>query len=97
MGECPRSVSGWCIWTGSRPGPDGVLSVMQLPEGLYMDPSSLVDVIFCGLAILKFFISCRLGFGVWFDWPEGYPRLCLVLCSPGYFCKLLAMFCANLL
>ena len=64
VGECPRSVSGWCIWTGSRPGPDGALSVMQLPEGLYMDPSSLVDVIFCGLALIKFFISCRLGFGV---------------------------------
>ena len=63
-----------------------------------MDPSSLVDVIVCGLLLdSKNFISCRLGFSVWFDWPEGYPRLFLVLCSPDYFCKLLAVFCANLL
>ena len=59
VGECPRSVSGWCIWSGSRPGPDGILFVMQLPEGLYMDPSSLVDVIFCGLAILKIFYKLQ--------------------------------------
>ena len=54
VGECPRSVSGWCIWTGSRPGPDGILFVMQLPEGLYMDPSSLVDVIFLWACDIKF-------------------------------------------
>ena len=45
----------------------------------------------------KIFISCRLGFGVWVDWPGGFPRLCLVLCRAGYFCMLLAMVCANLL
>ena len=48
-----------------------------------MDPSSLVDVIFCGLLLdSKIFISCRLGFCIGFAWPEGYPRLFLVLCSP---------------
>ena len=51
VGKCSRSVSGWCISNGSRLGPDRILFVMQLPEGLYVDPSSLVDVIFCGLSI----------------------------------------------
>ena len=36
----------------------------------------------------KIFISCRLGFGVRFGWPEGYPRLSLVLWSPDDFCNL---------
>ena len=48
-----------------------------------MNPSSLVDVIVCGLLLdSKIFISCRLGFCIGFAWPEGYPRLFLVLCSP---------------
>ena len=45
VGECPRSVSGWCVWTRSRPGPDGELSVMQFTEGLCLGHSSLVHVI----------------------------------------------------
>ena len=64
-----------------------------------MDPSSLVDVIVCGLLLdSKIFISCRLGFCIGFAWPEGYPRLFLVLCDPINFCKtfILAVFCANL-
>ena len=51
VGKCSGSVSGWCISNGSRLGPDGILFVMQIPVGLYMDLSSLVAVIFGWLAI----------------------------------------------
>ena len=51
VGKCSRSVSGWCISSWSRLGPDRILFVMQIPVGLYMDLSSLVAVIFGWLAI----------------------------------------------
>ena len=84
VGKCSGSVFGWCISNGSRLGPDGILFVMQILVGLYMNLSSLVAVILVGLRY-KLFINCRLGFGVYFDWFKDEPRLYLTLCSPGFF------------
>ena len=51
VGKCSQSVSGWCISSRSRLGPDRISFVMQILVGLYMDLSSLVAVIFGWLAI----------------------------------------------
>ena len=51
VGKCSQSVSGWCISSRSRLGPDRISFVMQILVGLYMDLSTLVAVIFGWLAI----------------------------------------------
>ena len=55
-----------------------------------MDPSSLVDVIVCGLLLdSKIFISCRLGFASDLLGPRVIPGCFLSYVIPLIFAKLL--------
>ena len=67
------------LFLGSGPSVS-VEILFNLPEGFVSGSLVSLDVIVCGLClVVKNFIRCRLGFCIGFTWPEGCPRLFLVL------------------
>ena len=67
------------LFLGSGPSVS-VEILFKLPEGFVSGSLVSLDVIVCGLLLgSKIFIRCSLGFCIRFTWPEGYPRLFLVL------------------